>query len=277
MSDFPEGTPCWVDVTLPDPREGKRFYGELFGWTFAEGAAEHGGFYSQAFSCGEPVGAVVPQLPWQEEPPAWTLYFATPDIKATADRVLDHGGSLLMEPLEIGQFGSMLLARDPGDVPFAVWQGGQQQGFRRRGEPGTFRWAEIVTRDPDAADAFFPAVFPFEAKRLPEPRGGDHMLWHVAGSPVAGRLRMPPDTPDEVPPHIAVHFAVTDCDRAVATVRRLGGRLLDGPSDGPHGRTASVADPLGAAFVVAGPRAAAARPPGRGTRRRAAGMPGSAR
>ncbi|WP_326598356.1 VOC family protein [Streptomyces sp. NBC_01803] len=251
MSDFPEGTPCWVDVTLPDPRLGKRFYGELFGWTFAEGAGEHGGFYSQAFSGGEPVGAMVSQLPWQEEPPAWTLYFATPDIKATAARVMDNGGSLLMEPLEIGRYGSLLLARDPGDVPFAVWQGDRQHGFGRRGEPGAFRWAEIVTRDADAADAFFPAVFPFETRRVPEPPGTDHVLWLVAGVPVAGRLRMPPETPDEAPPRIDIHFAVGDCDLAVATVRRLGGRLLGAPADGPHGRSAAVADPLGAAFVVA--------------------------
>ncbi|WP_059010693.1 VOC family protein [Streptomyces specialis] len=254
MSDFPEGTPCWIDVTLPDPRAGKRFYGALFGWTFAEGAAEYGGFYSPAFSRGEPVGAVVPQLPWQDEPPAWTLYFATSDIKATAARVLDHGGSLLMEPMEIGQFGSMLLARDPGDVPFAAWQGGERHGFRGRDGHGMFRWAEIVTRDADAADTFFSAVFPFEARPAPASRGTDHVLWHLGGVPVAGRVRMPPDTPDDVPPRVDVHFAVGDCDAAVAAVRRLGGHLVAGPSDGPHGRRATVTDPLGAGFVVVDPR-----------------------
>lgn len=34
---FPEGVPCWVDAQLADVAAGKRFYGELFGWTF-EGA-----------------------------------------------------------------------------------------------------------------------------------------------------------------------------------------------------------------------------------------------
>ena len=34
MAAFAEGEPCWVDVSLPDVEAGKRFYGELFGWTF---------------------------------------------------------------------------------------------------------------------------------------------------------------------------------------------------------------------------------------------------
>ncbi|MFE4643233.1 VOC family protein, partial [Streptomyces sp. NPDC056730] len=28
MDAFAEGTPCWVDVSLPDLEAGKRFYGE---------------------------------------------------------------------------------------------------------------------------------------------------------------------------------------------------------------------------------------------------------
>ena len=34
---YGEGVPCWVDAQLPDVEAGKRFYGELFGWTFGEG------------------------------------------------------------------------------------------------------------------------------------------------------------------------------------------------------------------------------------------------
>ncbi len=36
---------------LPDLEAGKRFYGELFGWTFSEGSAEHGG-YTDAYRDG---------------------------------------------------------------------------------------------------------------------------------------------------------------------------------------------------------------------------------
>ena len=33
---YGEGVPCWVDAQLPDLAAGRRFYGELFGWTFEE-------------------------------------------------------------------------------------------------------------------------------------------------------------------------------------------------------------------------------------------------
>lgn len=37
MAAFARSAPCWVDVQLPDLEAGKRFYGELFGWTFRAG------------------------------------------------------------------------------------------------------------------------------------------------------------------------------------------------------------------------------------------------
>src|SRR5882762_3190233 len=53
-SAYGEGVPCWVDAQLPDVEAGKRFYGELFGWTFEE---SYGGS-EWARRDGEPVAAL---------------------------------------------------------------------------------------------------------------------------------------------------------------------------------------------------------------------------
>ncbi|RKN42998.1 VOC family protein [Streptomyces hoynatensis] len=251
MPDFPEGAPCWADVTLPDLEAGKRFYGELFGWTFESASDKYGG-YTQAYSEGEPVAALAPQMPGQVDtvPPAWTLYFASPDVRETAARIRDNGGELLMEPMEVGDFGRVLIARDPGGVLFGVWQEGAHHGFGRQGEPGSFCWAEVHTRDPGAADAFYPAVFPIDARGLADPSGLDFKVWSVGGTPVAGRFAIPADAPAEARPHAQVYYAVSDCDAKVAEVQRLGGRLIDGPIDSPYGRLATVADPMGAGFAL---------------------------
>ena len=59
--------------------------------------------------------------------------------------------------------------------------------------------------------------------------------------------------PPGMPPHPAwLHYAsVADIDAAVARVKALGGRVLNGPMEVPGGdRVAQCMDPQGAAFAL---------------------------
>jgi uncharacterized protein len=249
MAAQPEGTPCWTDAMFPDLEAAKTFYSELLGWTYSEGLEEFG-YYTQAYSDGKAVAALSPQMPGMESAPAaWNLYFATPDIAATTTKIRDNGGALTMEPMEVGEFGTMVTAQDPSGAYFSAWQAAGHEGFEKTGEPGSFAWAEVTTRDAAKADAFYPAVFPFEVQRMADEHI-DFCVWNVNGRPVAGRMKMTDDFPPEVPPYINVYFAVPDCDAAVATVNKRGGQVHFGPMDSPFGRFAAVADQQGAAFSV---------------------------
>ena len=53
--------------------------------------------------------------------------------------------------------------------------------------------------------------------------------------------------------HWLVYFAVADVDAAVEAVLAHGGSSLAPAFDSPYGRMASVADPAGAAFMLAAP------------------------
>ncbi|MFI6939794.1 VOC family protein [Streptomyces sp. NPDC050418] len=249
MPAYPLGAPCWADAMFPDLDAAKSFYGELLGWSFAEGSEEYGG-YTQALVDGKAVAAVVPVMPGMEgQPPMWSLYLASPDLEATADKVKASGGTIAMDPMEVGPFGSMLVGLDPGGVGFCVWQAGEHPGFEKVNEPGAFCWAEVTTRDAVAADTFFPAVFGYNTQRMRDDTI-DFSVWDLGAEPVLGRMKMTEDFPAEVPPHINVYFVVEDCDAAVETVKRLGGAVQFGPMGSPFGRFATVTDPQGAAFSV---------------------------
>ncbi|MFF5447339.1 VOC family protein [Streptomyces sp. NPDC012888] len=257
MKDFPEGAPCWADAMFRDAAGAKRFYGEVLGWTFGGAATEYGN-YTQAYSDGKAVAAIVPPMPGGDDmPSAWCLYLATSDAAATAEKIKAAGGNVLMEPMRVGEFGTMLLAQEPSGAVFGCWQPGEHRGFEKMGENGAYAWAEVFTRDPDRADAFLQQVFPYAAQRMepgddPAEAGMDFKVFSVPGAeqPVLGRLRMGEDFPPEVPPYIQVYFTVPDCDAAVAKARELGGTLYFGPMDSPFGRFAAIADPQGAAFAV---------------------------
>ncbi|MGX1545613.1 VOC family protein [Streptomyces adustus] len=248
MAVPPEGTPCWADAMFSDVEGAKTFYGDVLGWTFGESSSEYGN-YTQAYANGKAVAAVVPPMPGQEGQSQWCLYFASPDAAATAARIREHGGEVLMEPMQVGEFGTMCLAREPGGAVFGVWQGGLHTGFEAIAEPGAYCWAEVFTREPEKTDAFLPAVFSYTAKQLQDD-AVDFRMFDLGDQTVLGRMRMTDDFPPEVPSYINVYFTVADCDEAVAKATKHGAVLRFGPMDSPFGRFAALSDPQGANFSV---------------------------
>ncbi|EGX56252.1 hydroxylase [Streptomyces zinciresistens K42] len=243
------GTPIWADAMFSDLEGAKTFYADVLGWTFAEPSSEFGN-YTQAYAGGKAAAAVVPPMPGQEGHSQWCLYLASSDIAATAARIREHGGEVLMEPMQVGEFGSMCLARDPGGAVFGVWQPGTHEGFEAPvDQPGAYCWAELYTREPQKSDAFFPAVFGYSAQQMDDD-GVDFRTFSAGGGMVLGRMRMTEDFPPEVPSYINVYFTVPDCDEAVARAVKRGAVLRFGPMTTPFGRFAAVSDPQGANFSV---------------------------
>ncbi|MEU5275465.1 VOC family protein [Streptomyces asoensis] len=249
MAVRPEGTPCWADAMFGDVEGAKAFYSEVLGWTFGESSSEYGN-YTQAYADGKAVAAVVPPMPGQEGHAQWCLYFASPDAAATAARIRENGGEVLMEPMQVGEFGTMCLAREPSGAVFGVWQAGVHEGFEAPPEqPGAYCWAEVFTREPERTDVFLPAVFPYAAKQIQDD-AVDFRMFDLGSDTVLGRMKMTEEFPPEVPSYINVYFTVPDCDAAVARATALGGVLRFGPMDTPFGRFAAISDPQGASFSV---------------------------
>ncbi|CAL9356395.1 VOC family protein [Streptomyces sp. enrichment culture] len=249
MAALPEGTPCWVDAMFTDLEGAKSFYGDVLGWTFGEASSEYGN-YTQAYAGGKAVAAVVPPMPGQEGTSQWCLYLASPDADATAQKIREQGGEVLMEPMQVGDFGTMVLGRDPSGVVFGVWQPGVHGGFEAPPEQsGAFCWAEVFTREPEKSDAFFPGVFGYGVQQMQDDTM-DFRVYNLGERPALGRMKMTEEFPPEVPAYINVYFNVPDCDDAVAKATKRGGALRFGPMDTPFGRFAALSDPQGANFSV---------------------------
>jgi uncharacterized protein len=251
MPAFSEGVPCWADVALPDLTAGRRFYGELFGWTFQD-QGEVFGHYTMAQRDGKNTAALMPKME-PSMPTAWSVYMASEDAAKAAARIRQAGGQVAFGPDAVGDSGVMLGAIDPGGAFFGVWQAGSHPGFGVVNEPGAFCWAENHTRDAEAVDSFYETVFGYDAQQIGDGTGFDYKVWTLPGDPeaqVAGRMRRGDDLPADVPSAFQVYFVVADCDDAAATVRRLGGQVVMAPEDSPFGRMAIVADDQGAHFAV---------------------------
>ncbi|WP_208024526.1 VOC family protein [Amycolatopsis pithecellobii] len=244
---YDPGTPCWVDLTTPDIDGAARFYSELFGWEVIDQGSEYGG-YRMCQLRGKPVAGMGPQQQ-PGMPPTWTSYVAVADANVTTKAVTAAGGQVYVEPMEVPGTGTMAIYADPGGAVFGGWQPGPFTGAALVNEPGTLSWNELVTRHPDAAADFYHAVFGWSANRQPMD-GIEYTTWQLGDSPIAGMLPMDERWPAEAPPFWVIYFAVSGTDDIVASATRLGGTVMQEPTDVPVGRFAVVTDPAGAAFGV---------------------------
>ena len=255
FTSYAHGTPCWVDVTSPDLDGTIAFYSGLFGWEAERDPRPEAGGYTMFTKNGKHVAAGSP--PQQEGMPAyWTTYIASDDVDATAAKIRDAGGTLMMDPFDVFDAGRMTIAQDPTGATFGVWQAGEHIGAQLANEPGTLLWNQCQTPDPARAAEFYQAVFGYEIDEID--LGGEQpfRVLQVAGRGIGG-VREPAS--EGVPPHWSATFAVADVDETVSRARELGGTVLMEPLDLPDiGRLAVLQDPAGAVFQV---MASAGEPP----------------
>jgi uncharacterized protein len=241
---WPDGTPCWVDIGTPDMAGAKAFYGALFGWEYVGGDEEYGG-YSSAQLGGRMVAGLGPQED-PDDPTRWTTYFAAGDAAAGADRIRAAGGTVVVEPMDVGPMGTMVIALDPQGHPFGLWQAGMHTGYQLHNEPGALAWNEAMVDDPAAAREFYAAVFGFGFDEVGPEAGTDYATFSTGGNALGGLAASDPS----MPKGWLTCFAVASTDDAVALVEAKGGKVVTPPEDTPFGRFAIVEDPWGASFEV---------------------------
>ncbi|MFC3572963.1 VOC family protein [Streptomyces yaanensis] len=250
---FRTGSPNWIDLGSPDTDAAAAFYGAVFGWQFVSAGPDAGG-YGFFQKEGKTVGAVGP-LTEEGAKSAWTTYFQSDDIQATARDVVAGGGSVRTEPMDVMGEGWMAQFTDPQGARFAVWQPGRTKGLEKTSEDNTLVWVELHVADPEAAIRFYKGLFGWRSAVMQAPgltyqvlsiRDGDQQEGAFGGvAPLQGEQGETRWVP---------YFAVADADAVVAAVQGNGGTVVVPAADVPEvGRIAWLGDPSQAVFAVLKP------------------------
>lgn len=246
-TEYPAGTPSWVDLGSPNAEEAAAFYGGLFGWTATMDPRPEAGGYGMFTLRGKNVAGLGPQMN-PDHPPFWNVYVTVDDAAATLASAKASGGEAVMGPMEMFDAGTMGVIKDSVGSFMSIWQPAEHPGAELVNEPGTFGWNELATTDIAAAQDFYTSVFGWGVS---DDAGSDTATIFtvdgriVCGAHVAGEGEFPA---------WSVWFGAEDCDAAVAKASELGGKVLMPPNDMDFGRGAVVADPHGAAFGIASPK-----------------------
>lgn len=255
------GSPTWMDLGTDDVEGAKAFYTALFGWDFLDQGPDFGGYLmikqGDAFVGGAMSSRMTPEGPVDEPqfPTSWTIYLRVEDIDAALAKVEPHGGSVMVPAMEVGDAGKMAVVTAADGAVVGLWQPKDFEGYDFTGQPGSPVWFETMSKDYDAAAAFYTEVFGWTITPMGQiPEGQPRYATNGEGSAAsAGVCEATTFLPDDVPSYWRMYLAVEDCDAAAAKVQELDGTLLDGPMDSPFGRLATVTDPQGGMFQVIKP------------------------
>ncbi|MCI3278633.1 VOC family protein [Streptomyces cylindrosporus] len=247
--DFHEdGAPAWVELSTPDAEVSTGFYGQLFGWTFAEGFG--GQPQSWLAELGGRPAAAVTATPGAGRG-SWTTFVNVTDAAKAAEKITAAGGSVLSGPRSLGTAGRSAEVADHARTRFGLWEAGEHRGFGVAGEPGAFHGGELITDDVEASAAFYGPVFGWT---LGEPYGPlNRRDLQLGGRSISVLLPRPPAMPAEMPPYWDAYFTVADAARTADAAVRLGATVLMPATATEHGAIAVLADPTGAVFTALAP------------------------
>ncbi len=113
---------AWEDARLTDVEAGRRFYTEVFGWSYDEIPGLELSVYGTFGKGGPPLGGLGGLFGDPEGTPSyWLVYFGVADAD-TAIASLERLGGQVLRPAEDTPFGRMAVVADPFGAPFALHQ-----------------------------------------------------------------------------------------------------------------------------------------------------------
>jgi hypothetical protein len=252
MHAYSLGTPCWFELGTTDQAAAKNFYGQLFGWEAQDSPIGGGEFYTMFELGGRSAGAAYklsPRLVAEGVPSRWIVYFATPNVDASAAEVVELGGTLMQPPFDVMDVGRMVNCKDPGGAPFALWQAKRHIGAGVINEVNSVCWSELATWDTGQARTFYEGLFGWETKSAVNME--TYFEFSTDGVERGGLLPMDENWKAGAPSYWGIYVRVADCDATVAKAKELGASVKFGPFDAPGvGRIAALDDPQGAGFSV---------------------------
>jgi len=182
-------------------------------------------------------------------PSHWLIYVGTSSVDASCAQAQGLGARVLKAPADIPNVGRFAVLSDPQGATFALFTPGGGPPPGPEPVQGGFSWHELATTDVAGAARFYGELFGWRKGRAHDMGAmGPYQIFEHAGNQVGGMCNV--QGPSTAPSWLS-YVHVADSNRAVASAKASGGRLMHGPIEVPGGSwIALMMDPQGGAFAV---------------------------
>jgi predicted enzyme related to lactoylglutathione lyase len=238
-----------------DTKSAASFYTKLVGWKTK--AFDQNPSYTMFTVKGAGVAGLM-ALPEPNSPMTWLAYIGTPNVDDTARQAEGLGGKVVKKPEDIPTIGRFAIIQDPQGALFVAFTP-LERSVPAGGTPNVdaFSWHELVTTDWRGALAFYKSLFGWEETDSMDmgPEMGTYQMYGWKGRMLGGMMNKPRQSPG--PPAWLSYMKVADAKKAAATVKKLGGQIINGPMEVPGGSwIAAGLDLQGVMFAVHAPKPA---------------------
>ncbi len=252
IDKHPAGSFCWIELATSDQNAAKKFYGALFGWTpndMPMGPEEVYTIFRLENRDAAAAYTLRPEQVAQHVPPNWILYIQVDNVDASAAKVTELGGKVVMPPFDVFDAGRMSVIQDPTGAYFCMWQPKKNAGIGIHSVHGTLCWGDLATPDTDRAQKFYSNLLGWQfTKGEKDDSGYLHIKngEHFIGGMPPSKYMQP-----GVPPHWLAYFMVDDVDVTANKAKEMGAKLFMPPTSMEGvGRLSIMADPQGAMFAI---------------------------
>lgn len=114
-----DNTLVWTELQTRDAETAAKFYADVFGWTHSQ---DPSGYHMFAADGRIQAGMMQMDDSWGPVPPNWAVYFMVADIDATAAKVQELGGAILVPATKAGEMGIFIVIQDPQGAVFTAMQ-----------------------------------------------------------------------------------------------------------------------------------------------------------
>jgi|MudIll2142460700_1097286.scaffolds.fasta_scaffold51864_3 hypothetical protein len=238
----------WRDLMTDDIPAVKKFYSELFGWTYQD-VTDVDNDYTVVLHDGKPIAGIfkLTNVETEHKYSQWISYVSVADMNQAINYTKQSGGSIYRESFELPNRGSVAFVFDSQNAVLAFVK--SSSGDPKDAEPiyHDWLWTELWTRDVDNSTKFYSEFFAYDLKKYSTSAESFYYVFQKENKPRAGMVKIPFEN---VKPHWMPYIAVKDPSEIVKKVEALGGTVYLG-TEGIIGNNAAIlADPSGAVFTV---------------------------
>jgi predicted enzyme related to lactoylglutathione lyase len=249
MSAPTTGRFVWHELHTNDRAKALKFYSQLFPWETKDVPMGPGEAYGLCLLNGKDHAGITKSMAGPDVPPHWLPYIAVENVDASASKVTELGGKVMMPAMDIPNVGRFAVVTDPQGAAFALHTHATPYPEEPTTPPvGAFCWEELMTSDPEAAVKFYSALFGYSVEAVDMGPMGTYRILKRGDRQTGGVMKLPPNVPH---PHWLAYVHVADVDASTRNAKEIGAQVHMPPMDIPKvGRFSVIADPTSAVLAL---------------------------
>lgn len=112
---------CHIELHANNVETAKSFYSSLFNWKLSDMQICDDHTYTM-IDVGEGTGGGMLTNPIPDAPSHWLSYVQVENLAAATEKAKSLGATIIQEPTEVPNFGSLSVISDPTGATLGLWQ-----------------------------------------------------------------------------------------------------------------------------------------------------------